>query len=120
MLFGVAPSPNLAPLHPTLCSPLPEPRCSDATASWHQHDLAVCTLTSGLMVDVSISGATLRVDQGRNRRAYGREVSASQLLRGEVPSPPAAVRLAAKLCQAESHVVAAAFEPSHAGSEGEW
>ena len=80
----------------------------------------MCTLTSGLMVDVSVSGATLRVDERCNRQAYGRKVSASQLLRGEVAPPPAAVRLAHRLCQAESHVVAAAFEPSHAGSEETW
>ena len=102
------------PLHPSACP------CSDAAATYH--DLALCTLTSGLMVDASISGAALHVDPRMNQRVFGSSVTAAQLLRGEVPvvRPPCCEALGRRLIEVESRVVADAFEPSHSGSEPAW
>src|SRR5205807_7656273 len=52
----------------------------------------------GLFAGVSLEGSTLRSDNRANRKLYGREVSAKQILReGKVGAPAAAHELLAEL-----------------------
>lgn len=90
---------------------------SDCTASLGA-DLCVGKSTRGLIVDINVQGMAVRVDARRNRRAYGAGVSTADLLCGAVPLPPAAGPLSRRLSHAEMVSLAAAFEPSHDGSEG--
>ncbi|KAL4422797.1 hypothetical protein ABPG75_008994 [Micractinium tetrahymenae] len=90
---------------------------SDCTASLGA-DLCVCKTTRGLMVDINVQSLAVRVNGRRNRRVYGAGASAADLLRGAVPLPPAAGPLSRRLSHVEMVSLAAAFEPSHDGSEG--
>ncbi|MGH9554452.1 MAG: lipid-binding SYLF domain-containing protein, partial [Terriglobales bacterium] len=48
----------------------------------------------GLFAGISLEGSTLRQDNGANKKLYGREVSAREiLLQGKVAAPPAAQKL---------------------------
>ena len=52
----------------------------------------------GLFAGVSLEGSTIRPDNGDNRRVYGKEVSARDIvLAGAVPAPPAAEQLISTL-----------------------
>jgi lipid-binding SYLF domain-containing protein len=52
----------------------------------------------GLFAGVSLEGSTIRPDNGDNRRVYGKEVSARDIvLTGAVPAPPAAGELISTL-----------------------
>src|SRR6202171_181616 len=45
----------------------------------------------GLFAAVSLDGSTIRPDNGDNRKIYGREISAREILQsGKIPPPPAA------------------------------
>ncbi|KAI7845421.1 hypothetical protein COHA_000974 [Chlorella ohadii] len=83
------------------------------SAAYRNHDLAICMLTRGMMVDFSLSCASLSIDQGRNSKAYGADISTEALLHGEVPLPECCAALARQLTEAEGRVVASAFEPSN-------
>src|SRR5215472_5092498 len=55
----------------------------------------------GLFAGVSLTGSTLRSDDGGNKLLYGREISAKEIVReGKVPSPAAARQLLAILTKA--------------------
>jgi len=52
----------------------------------------------GLFAGVSLEGSTIRPDNGDNRRVYGKNVSAKEIvLSGKVPVPPAAQQLISTL-----------------------
>jgi len=52
----------------------------------------------GLFVGVSLEGSTIRPDNGDNRRVYGKNVSAKEIvLSGKVSVPPAAQQLISTL-----------------------
>src|SRR6202049_1597958 len=52
----------------------------------------------GLFAGVSLEGSTIRPDNGDNRRVYGREIPARDIvLSGTVPVPPAAAQLISTL-----------------------
>lgn len=54
--------------------------------------------SQGLFAGVSLEGSTIRSDDGANKALYGKELSATQIVRdGVVPPPPAAKRLLAIL-----------------------
>lgn len=59
----------------------------------------------------------MRVDQRKNQEVYGHDVCAESLLRGKIDAPPGVAVLADAIHSAEGQLVAAAFEPSEAGSE---
>lgn len=90
----------------------PRTPCSDRTAAIYDHDLAVCSLASGLMLDFSLSAGHLTVDEHRNALAYGPGVGAAALLGGEVALPEGCCALAAALGEAERRAFAGTFEPS--------
>lgn len=91
----------------------PLPSCSDRTAAFYAHDLAVCSLASGCMLDLSLAACHWAVDAGRNARAYGSAVGAAALLSGEVPLPPdACAPLVARLAEADRRAFAHTFDPS--------
>ena len=96
----------------------PNPIRRDSTCAFH--DLAICKLTSGVLFDVSLASLSLSVDANKTRQAYGGAATPAQVLRGGVPMPLVAAPLARRLCEAEGRIIAAAFEPSHAGSEPAW
>jgi lipid-binding SYLF domain-containing protein len=54
----------------------------------------------GAFVGVSLEGSTLRPDDGANREVYGRDVSASQIISGEVRTPEGGHELVATLDRA--------------------
>jgi lipid-binding SYLF domain-containing protein len=72
-----------------------------------------------MMVDFSLSCASLSIDQGRNTKAYGAGITTEALLHGDVPLPECCGALARRLTEAEGRVVASAFEPS-TRSESYW
>ena len=47
----------------------------------------------GLFVGLSLEGSTLRPDDSENRKIYGRDISNKEILRGQVPVPPAGRQL---------------------------
>ena len=51
----------------------------------------------GIFAGVSIEGATLRPDHDANRKIYGRDISARQILMAEIPAPASCQRLIATL-----------------------
>jgi len=52
----------------------------------------------GLFAGVSLEGSTIRPDNGDNRRVYGKNVSAKEIvLSGKIPVPPAAQQLISTL-----------------------
>ena len=51
----------------------------------------------GIFAGVSIEGATLRPDHDANRKIYGRDISARQILMAEIPAPESCQRLIATL-----------------------
>src|SRR5256886_12903291 len=52
----------------------------------------------GLFAGISLEGSTIRPDNGDNRRVYGKNVSAKEIvLSGKVPVPPAAQQLISTL-----------------------
>src|SRR5258707_3372160 len=52
----------------------------------------------GLFAGVSLEGSTIRPDNGDNRRVYGKNVSAKEIvLSGKVPVPPAAQQMISTL-----------------------
>ena len=51
----------------------------------------------GIFAGLSLSGATLRPDNGDNKELYGKEVSNRDLLKGSTPPPAAASKLLAAL-----------------------
>jgi lipid-binding SYLF domain-containing protein len=54
--------------------------------------------TRGLFAGISLEGSTIRPDNGDNRRVYGKEIPAKDIvLDGAVPPPPAAGELIATL-----------------------
>ena len=54
----------------------------------------------GAFVGVSLEGSTLRPDDGANREVYGRDVTASQIIGGEVRTPESGRELVATLDRA--------------------
>jgi len=57
-------------------------------------DILSYSRARGVFVGVSLEGSTIRPDNGDNRRVYGREISARQIvLSGTVAVPPAAEQL---------------------------
>ena len=58
----------------------------------------------GLFAGVSLEGSTMRSDDGANKALYGKELNATQIVRGgAVAAPPAAKRLLALLTKASPH-----------------
>jgi lipid-binding SYLF domain-containing protein len=61
-------------------------------------DILSYSRARGAFVGVSLEGSTIRPDNGDNRRVYGREISARQIvLSGTVAVPPAAEQLISTL-----------------------
>lgn len=56
-------------------------------------DILTYTRSKGLFAGADLGGATLRPDNNANRDLYGRPVTESEILSGQVPPPPAAQRL---------------------------
>jgi len=55
----------------------------------------------GLFAGVSLEGSTMRSDDGGNKALYGKELTATEIVReGKVTAPPAAARLLALLRKA--------------------
>ena len=60
--------------------------------------------SQGLFAGVSLEGSTMRSDDGGNKALYGRDLTATQIVRGGVVKPPAAAaRLLALLNKATPH-----------------
>jgi SH3 domain-containing YSC84-like protein 1 len=58
----------------------------------------------GLFAGVSLEGSTMRSDDGGNKALYGRELTATQIVReGKVKAPPSAARLLAILTKHTPH-----------------
>lgn len=57
----------------------------------------------GVFAGLSLDGAVLSRDDSEDRRLYGRDVTNGQILRGEVPAPPAAGGFIASLGQHPRH-----------------
>ena len=54
----------------------------------------------GIYAGISLNGATLRPDNGENKRLYGREVSNRDILDGEIPTPHAGRPFVAEISRA--------------------
>jgi lipid-binding SYLF domain-containing protein len=57
----------------------------------------------GLFAGVSLTGSTMRSDDGANKNLYGKDLSAKQIIGGAVPAPPAAGALLAELTKISPH-----------------
>jgi len=53
----------------------------------------------GLFAGISLEGSTLRQDNSANRKVYGRELSAREIVSGKVGVPPAGQTMVAILRQ---------------------
>ena len=58
--------------------------------------------SQGVFGGVSLSGATLRPDDGANKNLYGRKVSSQEIIDGKVPMPPEAERLISQLQRSQT------------------
>jgi len=76
----------------------PVGRTSSAETDAQLHaEILTYSRTRGLFAGVSLQGATLRPDDDANKDMYGRPMSNSDVVLGNVKAPPAAVRLIAEL-----------------------
>jgi lipid-binding SYLF domain-containing protein len=76
----------------------PVGRTAEAATDAQLHaEILSYSRTRGLFAGISLAGAVVKQDHGENRRLYGRDISAKEILFGEVRVPPPAYALHAAL-----------------------
>ncbi|MGA2986397.1 MAG: lipid-binding SYLF domain-containing protein [Terriglobia bacterium] len=76
----------------------PVGRTAEAATDAQLHaEILSYSRTRGLFAGISLAGTVVKQDHGENRRLYGRDISAKEILFGDVRVPPPAFELNAAL-----------------------
>ena len=68
-----------------------------ATDALMRAEILSYSRSRGLFAGISLEGSTLRQDGSANRKIYGREISAREIVEGKVHTPPAGVLMVSTL-----------------------